>query len=271
MELLSCANCCHNPLRAAVVGLDLGYCTRHGAVLRSPSETTCGRLLRKDLLAASARTLRERHASTYTPARVCSLHAPRSRADAAALTEEPNGHSHDDVVLNEAVAYSRYESGTKIASLAAIRRVPGARADVALASLGRAYVHACFERSSRWTAGLHLLWWTLDRLPVEPAVTFEELRDTAGLATDRAVSIAKWTVLALRLYLLSDIGWLAGGDDVSALEPVADDALGATEPGDGAALLAWITANAGRIRKTLPETRYVELAKRLSKRTARFD
>ena len=55
MGPLSCVNCCHNPLQLGPVGTAFGYCTRHRAILNQPQLTTCGRLLRKDLLAESAR------------------------------------------------------------------------------------------------------------------------------------------------------------------------------------------------------------------------
>lgn len=259
MEPLSCANCCHNPLRAGIVGLDFGFCTRHGVVLRAQSESTCGQLLRKDLLVESARTLRSAHAKRYPKTRVVDLYEPRSAARSAGLVEEPNPALRRDAVIDEAVAYARYERRAKIASLAAMRRIAGIRGEVAMAALGRSYVHNCWEHDRRWTAGVHVLWWTLERLdaaPSEPRPV--ELHGIEGLPLSRAVAIAKWTAIALRLYLVSDIGVFAAAsqDDVGRLSNLADRALGAVEPGDGAGLLRWLTSERPRYGRALPMARY---------------
>jgi hypothetical protein len=259
MEPLSCVNCCHNPLRAGVVGLDFGFCTRHGVVLRAQSESTCGQLLRKDLLVESARKLRATHAKRFPKARVVDLYAPRSASRSAKLVEEPDAALRIDAVVDEAVGYARYEREHKIASLAAMRRIPGIRGEVALAALGRSYVHNCWERDRRWTAGVHVLWWTLERLDTDPSEPLPvELHGLEGLSVPRAVAIAKWTAVALRLYLVSDVGAFAAAsdDDVGRLSDLADRALGAVEPGDGPGLVRWLASDRTRHRRALPAARY---------------
>jgi hypothetical protein len=173
-------------------------------------------------------------------------------------------------VVDEAVAYARYERERKIASLAAFRRVPGIRADLALASLGRAYVSWCWERDRRWTSGLHVLWWSISRLaeiPSDPGPT--ELHETdSGVPLGRLVSIAKWTVMVLRLYLVSDIGRNAqrADDEAGILAELTDEALAATAPGDAAGLAKWLRGKSARVTRALPEKRYEELASALRRR-----
>jgi len=266
MEPLSCVNCCHNPLRASIVGLDFGFCTRHRVVLRAQTESTCGQLLRKDLLMESARRLRETHAKRYPTTRVVDLYEPRNSSQNANLIEKPNGQLPSDPVVEETVAYARYARGSKIASLAAMRRIPGIRGEIAMATLGRSYVHNCWEHDRRWTAGVHVLWWTLERLGAEPSEPQSvELHGLEGLPLSRAVSIAKWTAVALRLYLVSDIGALAAAskDDVGRLADLADRALGAVEPGDGTALARWLADDRPRYSRALSLKRYETIAAKL--------
>ena len=261
MEPLSCQNCCHEPLRVGIVGTSFGYCTRHDVVLPAPAATTCGQLFRKDLLVESARAFRTAHARRF------SARAPVALWEGAPVrVEKPNGQLGTDAVGGEARAYTRFDRGSKIGSLAALRRIPGIRAEVALHSLSRAWVTHCWEASHRWTAGLHVLAWGLERVAEAPAVPEPaELHDTTGIGVSRALSIARWHVLALRLYVIADIGTFAARarDHAGVLSSIADDALGATEPGDGEALLRWLGAHAARARRALPEKRYLELAKEL--------
>ena len=147
-----------------------------------------------------------------------------------------------------------------------MRRIPGIRGEIAMATLGRSYIHNCWEHDRRWTAGLHVLWWTLERLAAEPSEPQSvELHGLEGLPLSRAVSIAKWTAVALRLYLVSDVGVLAAAskDDVGRLADLADRALGAVEPGDGAALARWLAEDRPRYSRALPFKRYEAIAAKL--------
>ncbi|MCC6998978.1 MAG: hypothetical protein IT370_30475 [Deltaproteobacteria bacterium] len=233
-------------------------------MLTSPSETTCGQLLRKDLLVSPARLAQGHHRTRFASGRVCVLTQPRNQALANALIQRPNGHPSDQVV-EEVVAFGLYRHNSKIHSIAAVHRIPGAKADVAMSSLGRSYVHRCHERDRRWTAGLHILWWMLQRVSERPLLEPADLRGALGLALDRAQNIAIWTVLALRLYLITDIGSFAGQahDDVGAFASLADQALGAVEPGDGSGLAAWLSSQKTAMTRTFPRKRYEELAAKL--------
>ena len=97
------------------------------------------------------------------------MYEPRNAARNAALVEKPNGQLPRDAVVDETVAYARYERRSKIASLAAMRRIAGIRGEVAMATLGRSYVHNRWEHDQRWTAGEHVLWWMLERRDADPS------------------------------------------------------------------------------------------------------
>ncbi len=263
MEPLSCQNCCHNPMRLDIVGSAVGYCTQHDVVLSSPSSTTCGRLLRKDMLFEEALLLQKRHGKQFSWKQASSLYG-----DQALKTEQANGQLHRDAVADEAMSFARYERRSKRLSLSALRRVPGIRAEVALHSLARAWSINCWKRGrdKRWTAPLHEFWWALnalDRVPADPLLS--EIHDADGLPVARRESVAKWSVVVLRLFFIADVGRFAAikQDDVGELHSIADDALEHTEPGDAADLLRWLHSNATRLRKHFPESRYRELASEL--------
>jgi hypothetical protein len=73
MMLLSCVNCCHNPLQSDLLGTQYGYCTQHRRLLLVPEQLTCGRHLRKDLGLETAARERALHELRSTPAAVVSL------------------------------------------------------------------------------------------------------------------------------------------------------------------------------------------------------
>lgn len=260
MEPLSCNNCCHNPLRAGIVGTDFGFCTRHGLVLLSPRETTCGQLLRKDLLVDRAMLLQKVHQRRFRRDRVASLYDDSA---GQLLTEAPNGQLPKDAVIEESVAFQRYARNTKISSIAALRRLEGARADIAMTSLGRAYVQNCRRRDGLWKAGLHVLWWTLERLHVEPPMPEAAALHVERMPLERVSAMAKWFVITMRLYLVSDVGFFAAeaGDDAGALGSLADSALAATEPGDGPGLARWLTERRPKYTRALSSARYEQLAR----------
>jgi len=260
VEALSCSNCCHNPLQLGPVGTAFGYCTRHRVVLREPHLLTCGQLLRKDLLGPRAASERARHAQRFAADRVAYVAEPDvSTRD---VVEKPNGRMPGDAVVDEVRDFGELDS--KIASLAALRRIPGARAEAAMLSLGRGYFRNCVEHGGRWTAGVHLLRWTLDRLVDKPALEPTDLREPLGPSLARTVEIAVWYVVAMRLALITEIAAKAGpGDPVARLSPLAERASRATEPGSGFEMLGWLSDRAPSIRRALPLSRYETLRRRL--------
>ncbi len=256
---LSCINCLHNPLQLGPIGTTFGFCTIHRVVLRAPESTTCGRQLRKDLLADSAAEVQEAHQERYPVGHVVLVTDPRISAADERLVEPPNGGLPDDPVVEEVLDYGELDS--KVSSLAALRRVSGARAEVARLSLSRAYFSNCFKRDHRWTAGIHLLWWTLREAGNDPVLAASDLREEpANLSMEEFVDLAKWYIVALRLSLMADIGSAAGTREaVRQFAPLAEQAAASTKAGSGASLLQWIRRRRSVMQSAFPRERYQEL------------
>lgn len=266
---LSCTNCCYNALQYDTIGTSFGFCTEHKKVLHAPSELTCGRLLRKDLLIPSARQQKELHREHYTPSAVCSIRTQKVVGrELASNNQRDLKTMRDDIVASVVADYGRLE--TKIVSLAQLKMLPGSRAELALLSLGRGYVGRCVERGGRWTSGLHLLWWTGAKLGEEPQVELKDLRVELPLPIARQVELAKWSIIMLRLTFVSDVGHHASTtrDRVSRLSRLAEDAALEVDTLSPAKLLRWINRE-GRKRfySALPERTYERLREELHKST----
>lgn len=267
MVPISCVNCCFNALQYDTIGTGFGYCTEHRKILHSPSELTCGRLLRKDLLLPSARRERTRHAQRYTRATVCSLRSAKP-VNGEAIGDEPSDlrAMRQDPVTDAVREYGTLQ--TKIVSLAQLKQMEGARAELALLSLGRAYVDRCVERNGRWTSGLHILWWTRSRLAEEPVIELRDLQGEAPTPLARRVELAKWAIVMLRLTFVSDVAHHAESDNhpVRKLASLPDDAALASESLSASKLLRWVAREGTRrFDSALPESVYNKLAEELHK------
>jgi hypothetical protein len=268
MLLLSCINCSFNALQYGNIGMQIGYCPEHGKVLRTPGLTTCGRLFRKDLTFTSAAREQERHELVFTPSAISLLttrkvvnggYTSASSADLAPL-------QGDDVA---AVVAQYGELNAKIESLAALKSLPGARAEVALSSLSRTYVRRCFQRDKRWTSGLHLFWWVKERVALEPDLGLHDLRESRALPLDRQIDLAKWSIVMLRLTFLSDVGSCASGTHyrVRIVSNLAEEAASATGYLSLRKLMRWVEREGKRkLDKALPEKTYVRLSRELHNR-----
>jgi hypothetical protein len=267
MMLLSCLNCCHNPLQSDSLGTSVGYCTQHRLLLLVPSQLTCGRQFRKDLPAALAARERDLHERRFSPSRVVRLseekkpvnggYTSTSSADLSALGEDP--------VTVAALEYGTLES--KIMSLSQLRFLPGVRPELALLSLGRAFVNRCVHNKGKWTSGLHLVWWTRRRLLESPEVRYDDLRVESPVPLSRQVELARWSMLMMRLMLISDVASYAEkGDRMGRLASLAEQAAEETGALSPHKLLRWIERKGDRlIDNVLPRRRYEELAAQLHK------
>jgi hypothetical protein len=151
----------------------------------------------------SATEQRALHGMTFKENRVSVLASPTTDATSKQMVEKPNGQLPGDVVLEEARSYGEF--GSKIATLAALHRVPGARAEIALLSLSRAYLSNCYARDGAWTAGVHLAFWTLEVLTREPTFEATDLRGPFTKRLEVVTAIASWTLISFRLALLTDV------------------------------------------------------------------
>jgi hypothetical protein len=260
---LSCVNCCHNPLQLGQLGTAFGYCTRHRAVLNHPQLTTCGQLLRKDLLAESATRQQAIHRQSYVDEFVVMVSKPGTHAAAPELVEKANGQLPADPVIEEAQNYGGVDS--KIASMAALHRIPGARAEVARLSLSRAYFRNCRNRGGAWTAGVHLLHWTLARLDDDPSIDATDLRGPIAFSLGHTIAVARWTVIAFRLAFVSDVARAAKAesDRAGALATLAGKAMNAAPGTDPDRLLTWLREKRPTWSAALTPHRYAALREKL--------
>lgn len=263
MHPLSCVNCCHNPLQLGPIGPALGYCTRHRVLLPQSHLTTCGQLLRKDLLGASAEKQRDIHRKTFDDQFVAVLSAPKKRAAQHGMTEPPNGQVASDKVIEEVRAFGTIDS--KIATMAALRRIDGVRAEIAMLSLSRAYVLNCYARGGRWTAGLHVAYWTLERLTVTPVFEVTELRGPFANRYETIVALSTWTLVTFRLALLSDVASRAHAERDRPMGTVQGLVMRAIEapPDKPHQLLKRLHQDRLKWRAALSPTRYQNLAQAL--------
>jgi hypothetical protein len=256
---LSCVNCCYNALQYDTIGTSYGYCVEFKSVLRSPESLTCGRQLRKDLMLDSARTQSEIHRQKFSSADVVFLrpngHSPR---------QQHYAHTAVSALATNPVAASVVEWGqlpTKFASLVALRQLPGARAEVARLSLSRSYVNRCVSRGGRWTSGIHLYSWTRNTLLSEPEVTADDIRTELAIALERQISIAKWSLLMLRLVFLSDLGFHADTPGVRKLRRLPILAAEATGSLSYSTLHNWVKRVGAQLADRALSPRAVERIK----------
>jgi hypothetical protein len=272
MQMLSCANCWYNPLQHDTIGLSVGYCVEHHVVLRRSDETTCGRQRRKDLSLPAVRAAHDGHRSQVKSDGVYKMKRQRTLVVVEPATEaEIEVDARDLQADTVGKVVSEYgELNAKIESLSQLRQIPGIRADIALFSLGRAYVNRCVDRGGSWTSGVHLLWWAGERLAVEPDVRPTDVRMQAPVTLERQIELATWSVLILRLTFIADVAEHAAatnGSPVATLRNLAERA--AEETGNGIKakpLLRWSARVARRaLYEALPEDEYRRLAIALHK------
>ena len=266
MNLQSCQNCWFNGLQYGPLGLPVGYCSRHLKVLNAAEETTCGLQLRKDLALKRALEVGSIHRKHYPVHEIVTVierkpangSASSDPSDLKSLTSDPIG----------AIAFDFGTLGSKIESLAMLRNTAGARAEVALSSLSRAYVANCVSRNGRWTSGIHLYWWTKSRLAEEPQIAASDIRTVGGVQLSRQVALTAWSVVMLRLTLIDDIAEHAAsqGDSFGRARGLLNKAAEDVQSFNIKTLTRWIQSTAlPALDKQLPYKTYVKLANDLHK------
>lgn len=263
---LSCSNCWHNGLQYGSLGLSTGYCTRHGVLLNNADETTCGQQRRKDLAPARAAVEGDRHARAFESDNIVFL-----RARGTYRAPDTDG-SDKEILRRDTTARVVTEYGslaTKIASLSSLRFVPGARAEMAMLSLGRAYTYNCMRRDGSWTSGIHILWWTRERLDQEPEVAPGDLRHSPSQSLARQTEITLWSVIMLRFLFLADVAHYALRDrhPISGLENLYEEAAEASGSLKPAKLLRWARSKGmAAVDRALPREEYQKLIEQFESR-----
>ncbi len=263
MTPLSCLNCWHNALQYGSVGLSIGFCTEHSLLLNRSTETTCGRHMRKDLSLANVRRQHQHHREDFSDDIVV---IKTRRPSVAAISEREKDIDllRQDEVADVVAEYGQL--GARIESIAQLRRIPGARAELAMLSLARAYVHRCVERLGSWTNGIHVFWWTRKRLDTLPELGVRDIQPTNTLPLDRKVELARWSLIMLRLSFLADVASYAEGTGhpITRLSTLNDEAAEAVHTFNNRRLLTWTRRVALKeIDRALPRSRYTELAREL--------
>lgn len=264
MKLHSCQNCWFNGLQYGALGLPVGYCSRHRKILNFPDGTTCGLHLRKDLTVLRAKEVSEIHSRHYSADFV-------SRIDDGGFHEKDLSDDDKDLNLlkkdSVADAVTDYgELGSTIESLARLKAMPGARAELAMLSLGRGYVNNCMSRNGKWTSGLHLYWWSKQRLTEIPEIRVEDLRSVGATQLSRQSELTAWSLIMLRLTFIEDVTIYANqqGDSLGRVNSLTEQAALALDNFNLRALRKWLKSQAApQLDARLSSTRYAQLANEL--------
>jgi hypothetical protein len=264
MKLNSCQNCWFNGLQYGALGLTIGYCSKHKKILNIPDTTTCGLHLRKDLTVLRAKEVSEVHSRYFSPDFVSRI------ADGIYHEKDFSDKCKDiDLLKKDAVAdaVTDYgELGSTIESLAQLKAMPGARAELAMLSLGRGYVNNCVSRNGKWTSGLHLYWWSKQRLTEIPEIKIEDLRSIGATQIARLSTLTSWSLVMLRLTFVDDIITYANqqGDPLGKVTSLTEQAALALDNFNLRALSRWLKSHAApQLDARLSSSRYAELAKEL--------
>ena len=264
MMTQSCQNCWYNGLQYGVLGLSVGYCVLHKKILNASTSTTCQEHKRKDLALHRVRQVSDIHQHTFELKGILRL------KDGMPVNGEASDHDEDVRLLRHddvAELVSDYGTlGSTIESLAQLKRISGARAEVALLSLARGYVQNCINRHGTWTSGLHLYWWTKSRLHEEPEINIADILSTYGLQLERQVALTSWSVIMLRLTFIDDMVTYAQKDSeqLGTVTGLLDRASEAVTTFNIRRLLQWIKNKAvPELDRQLDRDRYIELSNTL--------
>lgn len=248
----------------------MGYCVRYSALLRQPDETTCSEQLRKDLSYHSAFQQQMLHQHYF----LASTQIIRLDTGDAVLDHREVEYDFDDYRTQDdiqSIVYSYGKYGTRIESLARLQDRFGARAEIALWGLSRAYVNNCVHQGGAWTSGLHLLWWLQRRLLEPVNIRHEDLRLHFSIKLDRQRELAEWSILMMRISFASDMGHHAQADEgISRLAGLEELAALETQTLSKRKLESWLKRRGQPLLEdALPEARYRQLAQELSLRRDR--
>lgn len=266
MKLHSCQNCWFNGLQYGALGLAVGYCSRHRKILNFADGTTCGLHLRKDLTVHRAREVSEVHKKHYTSECVTRIDDGGCHEQDVSDSERDKVHLRKDSVADIVMDYG--ELGSTVESLAQLKTISGARAELAMLSLGRAYIADCISRNGKWSCGLHLYWWSRSRITAIPEIRVEDLRSVGATNLARQSDLTAWSVVMLRLTFIDDIVTYAGQQDdaLGNVQCLTEQAASAIDTFNLRTLEKWLKSEAvPQLDARLSHDRYAQLANNLHK------
>ena len=266
MKLHSCQNCWFNGLQYGALGLAVGYCSLHKKILNAADSTTCGLHLRKDVSINRAKEISYIHKNHFTTKCVTRIVDAGCYEPDVSDSDRDKGHLRKDSVADAVIDYG--ELGSKIESLAQLKAMPGARAELAMLSLGRAYVSNCISRNGSWTSGLHLYWWSKSRLAEIPEIKVEDLRTVGATNISRQSVLTAWSLVMLRVTFIDDITTYAGqqNDPLGKVDSLTEQAALSMDTFNLRNLERWLKNEVvPQLDARLSSARYAELATRLHK------
>jgi hypothetical protein len=245
MILQSCENCWFNGLQYGAIGLSVGYCTIHKVILNFSAHTTCKNHMRKDLALQRALEVSEHHSNYYPSDGIVTIFDEHIDRHDISKASADLSRLREDSIGELVVDYGYF--GSKIESLSQLRRVKGARAEVAMLSLSRAYVNNCYKKNkNKWTSGIHLYWWTKSRLSDIPSIRVEDIRSTEGLQLSRQVELITWSIVMMRLTFIEDIAVYANyfNNDLGKAVGILDEAASINQSFNVHKLSRWMKKEA---------------------------
>jgi len=264
MNLHSCQNCWFNGLQYGALGLPVGYCSRHKKILNLADGTTCGLHLRKDLTVHRAKEVSKIHIKHYSTDLIGRVSNGLSYENDVSGSEKDVGKLRNDSIGDVVADYG--ELGSTIESLAQLKAMPGARAELAMLSLGRGYIQNCASRNGKWTSGLHLYWWSRKRLAEIPEIGVDNLRSVGATQLSRQSDLTAWSLIMLRLTFIDDITTYANqqNDPLGKVQSLTEQAALTLDTFNLRSLSKWLkTEAAPQLDSRLSVTRYAELANEL--------
>lgn len=264
MNLHSCQNCWFNGLQYGALGLPVGYCSKHRKILNFPDGSTCGLHLRKDLTVLRAIEVSNVHRQHFSTDFVSRVADGSSYEKDVSDDKRDMEHLRKDTVAGAVTDYG--ELGSTIESLAQLKALPGARAELAMLSLGREYINNCISRHGKWTSGLHLYWWSRRRLTEIPEIKVEDLRSVGATQLSRQSDLTSWSLMMFRLTFIEDITTYANqqGDPLGEVKSLTEQAAVALDSFSLRALGKWLKSVAApQLDARMSNARYAELAKEL--------
>jgi hypothetical protein len=267
MNLHSCQNCWFNGLQYGALGLSVGYCSRHQKILNIPDGTTCGLHLRKDLPLDHVFKVSSLHATKYPRDIVIRIISETEDERDVSTNDKDISSLRQDMIADVVLDFCLLDS--KIESLAQLKALSGARAEVAMLSLARGYINnCCMQRNGKWTSGLHLYWWTKTRLVNIPDVQIQDIRTVGVTQLARQQTLIKWSVVMLRLTLIDDVVEYAAtqNDPIGKAKGLLDKAAESRQTFNLRALSQWLKTEAVPfLDSKLTYERYTELSQELHK------